>query len=271
MDRTLFRAYLVEAVGTFALVFFGAGAVCVNAMTAVSSGPPGLVVLRVEQPGLVGLALAQGLILAVMLAVTVPVSGGWLNPAATVVLWLAQRLDTGRAAWLLGAQLVGAALAGLCLSRLFDPHVLEAAHLGTPHLNFLAYRGVNASSIASGTALELVLTFFLVLAMFALGLEKADGQRGGLAAGLTLTAGTLAAYPLTGAAANPARWFGTVVWELALLRPPANEPGPLTDAFVYIAGPLFGGLMAGLLYFRVLLPARPKPPEAHSPPPRARK
>jgi glycerol uptake facilitator-like aquaporin len=273
MDRSLIRAYVLELVGTFTLVFFGAAVVCVNQLTAPAGAPTGTGVLHAHQPGLVGIALGQGLSLAVLLAATVSVSGGCLNPALTLTLWVFNRLGSRRAAWLLGAQLVGAALAGILLSRVFDAGVLREARLGTPHLSSLVYPAVNTAAILSGTAIELVLTFFLAFAIFSAFTEKGPGPGGetaekaerrfqiALAAGLAQTACTLVGYPLTGAAVNPARWFGTVLWELALFEPPPGAPGPLADTFAYVTGPVVGALLAGVLFFRLLAP----------PPPQARK
>ena len=96
MDRSLLRAYLVELLGTFAVVFFGAGVVCVNYVTTPSGQQPATANLLGMQPGLVGIALAHGLILAVVLAVTVPVTGGYLNPAVSLMLWVFNRLSSRR-------------------------------------------------------------------------------------------------------------------------------------------------------------------------------
>ena len=103
MNRSLLRPYCVELLGTFGLVFFAAGAVCVNFMTTPEGLEPASTLTGGAQPGLVGIALAQGLILALMLAITVPISGGYLNPAITVMLWVFSRMDSVKTAWFLGA------------------------------------------------------------------------------------------------------------------------------------------------------------------------
>src|ERR1700758_3551699 len=133
MDKNLMRAYTAELIGSFALVFIGAGAVGVNYMTVVPE----------MRPGLVGIALAQGLIYAVGLSVTLHISGGYLNPAVTLMFWSFNRLDTARMAWYIGAQMLGAALAGLCLYLTFSEHVLQLGHLGTPHVNLKAFQSEN--------------------------------------------------------------------------------------------------------------------------------
>src|SRR4029079_9693378 len=128
MDKNL-RQYVAELIGTFALVYLAAG-------TVSSSYLPQPAKLDV-----LGSALAQGFILAVMLTATMQVSGGFLNAAVTLLLWVFKRLDGTRAVGLVIAQLVGALLAGLCLRLTFsagDTDVLVNAHLGTPHLNLAA-------------------------------------------------------------------------------------------------------------------------------------
>jgi glycerol uptake facilitator protein len=253
MDSNLRRAYLIELIGTFALVYISAGVVCVNYMTTLSGQQPGTASLLGHQPGLVGIALAQGLILAAALAVTVPLSGGYLNPAITLMLWVFNRLDHRRTAWFVGAQAVGAALAGFCLRQTFTASVLGEARVGTPHLNPLVYPDLTFAALAAGTGVELVLTFFLVFAIFGTTQDGSRPDRTGLMAGLTLTACVLFGYALTGAATNPARWFGPALSELLL---PGRTQSPFADVFVYLAGPVLGALLAGLVYFKLLLPAR---------------
>lgn len=276
MNKALVRAYIVEMLGTFAVVLFAAGVVCVNQLAAPEQQNPGQVALFNNQPGLVGIALAQGLALAVALVVTMHVSGGYLNPAVTIMLWVFNRMPSVRAAWLIGAQLLGAVLAGAVVRFTFsDEKVLTPARMGAPHLNALVYgESIEWPSLFSGACIEFILTFFLVFAIFGAIRSKAHWQRmddstgtagaeddsyhsidtrlAALLAGLSLCACVLFAYPLTGAATNPARWFGPVFWEFAVLRPAAPAQSPFADMFVYIAGPIAGALAAGLVFFRLM-------------------
>ena len=275
MNKPLVRAYVIEMLGTFALVFFAAGVVCVNQLTIPEGQEPGKTALFDHQPGLTGIALAQGFALAVALALTLPVSGGYLNPAITIMLWVFNRMPSVRAAWLIGAQLLGAVLAGAVIRFTFDDKVLESARMGTPHLSPLVYpiQG-HWPSLLSGAAIEFILTFFLVFAIFGSIRSKAqwqqleegavpddevasqfrslDARLAALLAGLALAAGAFVAFPLTGAAANPARWFGPAFWEMAMAR--GTNPTPLADMFVFIAGPVVGALVSGLVFFK-LMPA----------------
>src|SRR5579862_250406 len=258
MDTTIRRGMAAELLGTFAVVYFSAGAVCVNFLTATGTTPSPL---HAQQPGLIGVALAQGLTLAAALAVTVKVSGGFLNPAITLMLWVFNRLDNRRTVLFLFAQLAGAVIAGACLRFTFADTVLHEARMGTPHLNPLTFGSIRAAgAIVAGTTVELLLTFFLVFAIFGATWGSVDPERAALPAGLMLVAGTVVAGPITGTCTNPARWFGTVIWEQLL----PEQANPWGDTFVFLAGPILGALLAGLVLHRFLFAgmaesSQPKP------------
>ena len=253
------RTALVEMVGVFGLVLFSAGVVCINQMTTPDHPQAGTAPLTLHQPGLFGIALTQGAILAVLLAVTVPISGGYLNPAVTVTLWAFGRLESRLTGVLLGAQLVGSVLAAGCLRLIFDSNIVQTARFGAPHVNPLAYPFLSQQTILAGSGVELLLTFFLVLAMFAALGQASDPWRFGLAPGLVQAAAVLFGFPLTGAALNPARWLGPVVWE-SIYRPETG-PNPWTDFLVYLSGPIIGALLAGWFWTRVVAaPEQPKMP-----------
>ncbi len=256
MQRSLVRAYIVELIGAFTLVYFGAGVVCVNYLTTPAGQQPGTTNLLGFQPGLVGIALAQGLLYGGLLAVTMPVSGGYLNPAIALMLWVFNRLDSARASWLIGAQLLGSALAAFCLSYTFAGSVLHDARLGTPHLNPVVFHPdsptIPRGALTTGTGIELVLTFFLVFAMFGICLEGPRPRLAALGAGAAWTVAILFGFPLTGAATNPARWFGPALLESSLPAGPQAVSSPFADAFVYTAGPIVGALLAGLVCFKVI-------------------
>ena len=96
MEPKLPRVFLIELIGAFGLVLFSAGLVCVN-QTTTPEGQPGTAPLTWHQPGVFGVALGQGLILAALLALTAPITGGYLNPAITVMLWVLGQVDSRRA------------------------------------------------------------------------------------------------------------------------------------------------------------------------------
>jgi aquaporin Z len=207
-----------EAVGTFTLIFIGAGSIIV-----VPGGDGG---------SLVAVALAHGLAIGTMVSAVGHVSGGHFNPAVTVAAWVTRRMASVAAVAYVAAQLAGGTIAALALRWLLPGEAWEPVALGTPLVNPVL-------ADWQAIALEAVLTFFLVWVVFATALdpEGAFGKIAGLAIGLVITMDILAAGPWTGAAMNPARSFG-----------PALVSGEFTGIWVYFLGPVIGGTVAALLY-----------------------
>jgi glycerol uptake facilitator-like aquaporin len=248
MDNKFLRALMSELVGTFAFVFLTAAAVC-----AAYFGP--------LPPASINLALlsgiASGLIYAAALAVTVPVSGGYLNPAVTIALWVFRRLDGGKTLALLAVQVLGSALAGGALYYLvgIQDNVAIASHLGAPQISETFQVGSFAAQVLKGIGLELVLTAIVVFVLFAVTFDTrvsraAGGWVGRLSfvwIGLALAAATIVASPLTGGGLNPARWFGPALWDL-------RQSGSFTYHAVYWVGPIAGAMLAGWVYTSLVLP-----------------
>jgi glycerol uptake facilitator-like aquaporin len=255
------RAYIAEFAGTLAWVFIAAAAVLSDAVAPT---------VRVPRPGAVGIALAVGLSYGALLAATVSLSGGFLNPAITLALWVFHRLETGRAVALGVCQFAGATLAGLAVRGLLSVRedAILAARLGTPHLNLEAFGQPRMTSaiLIQGMGIEALLTFALVLVVFAVYFDPRSLQLVGgfmrrwanVAVGLLVVAETLSAGPLTGAATNPARWFGTVIWEATI--PELDIRRPFADHAVYWVGPTIGALVAAIVYHYLILPARLRGP-----------
>jgi MIP family channel proteins len=210
-----------EFIGTFALIFFGAGAICADQFL---HGAGGL--------GLLGIALAHGLAIAIMVSALGHVSGGHFNPAITIGFWVTKRVSTVDAILYWAAQLAGAIAAAYLLKALVPEETWRAVALGTPSL-------ARDFSRLSGMVLEAITTFFLVLVVFATAVDEKGTFRSiaGFGIGLTITLGILVAGPFTGAALNPARSFG-----------PALAASHWANWGVYWVGPLAGGFIAGLLY-----------------------
>jgi MIP family channel proteins len=216
------RRSIAEALGTFALVFFGAG-------SAMSKYFPN------SDYGLLGIAIAHGLVLSVMITATMGISGGHLNPAVTLGLLAARRVTPTVAVAHIVAQLVGAVAAAALLKGFYPGAVLRAGGLGTPHL-------ANSVSLGQGIVIEMILTFFLVSAVFGTCINSGSHRIGGFGIGLMVLVGVLVGGPLTGAAINPARAFG-----------PALVSGQWVAHIVWWVGPILGGVLAALLWEHVLL------------------
>jgi glycerol uptake facilitator-like aquaporin len=231
------RAYLVELVGTFLLVFISAATVCASYATAAHFSV-----------GLVGIAVAQGCALAAILSFTVKVSEGCLNPAVTLALWVTRRFDGGRAIALICVQVIGAAFAGGLIVSVFDQDTLQKAYAGTPHLrSFIDSAGqATAGDWFLGSLTEAVLTFLLTLTLLNSVLIPERPGWVTFVPGMALCAAVLAGYHLTGAALNPARWFGTAVWQQTQ---PLLAPLPLfRDHLPYWMGPIVGALLAAVVH-----------------------
>ena len=221
MNR-LSAALIAEAIGTFLFFFVGAGSV----ILAAHAGANG--------PGLIGIAFAHGLALAVMVSAFGAISGGHFNPAVTVAVRLAGRIEWTHAAAYVVAQLIGAAAAGYLLAAVMPDAAAKASFLGTPTLD-------PAISIGAGIAIEAVLTLVLVFAVFGTAVDRRAPRLGGMAIGLAVSADVLMGGPLTGAAMNPARWFG-----------PALASGHWDNWYVWWVGPLIGAIVAAVIYRYVL-------------------
>lgn len=218
MDRRLAAPLVAETLGTFLFVLIGAGSIVVATFAPSAA------------PGLVGVALAHGLALAVLVSALGAVSGGHFNPAVTFALWLGGRIDARTGIAYVAAQLMGAVVAGLALRAVFPESAWQPSHIGTPGL-------AAGISPAVGIGLEAVLTIVLVLAVFGTAVDPRGPRLGGFAIGMAVAADILVGGPLTGAAMNPARWFG-----------PAVASGFLDNAIVWIVGPLLGAAAAAAIY-----------------------
>jgi aquaporin Z len=218
---TSFQKFAAEFLGTFALVFFGAGAVCADRYLQASGGI-----------GLLGVALGSGLAMAIMVSALGHISGGHFNPAISIGFWVTRRISTMEAFLYWAAQILGGIVAAFLLKAIIPQETWRAVALGTPEL-------VRDFSTPSALALEAVASFFLVLVFFATSVDERGTFRAvaGFGIGLTITLGILAIGPFTGAAMNPARAFG-----------PALASNHWTNWGVYWIGPLAGGFLAGLLY-----------------------
>lgn len=214
------KIFLAEFIGTFALVFIGAGAGIAGA-------------------GLLGVAFAHGLTVAAFIYTFGYISGTHINPAVTFGLWSMGKVKGGLAlvSYVL-PQFLGAILAAFLL-KLFYGDISAGATTG-----FLT----QASTVASSRffallpmVVEAILTFFLMNAILHNAVGGKSGQFAGLIIGLTLTASILVGGPLTGASLNPARTFGPAIFTDPSFANPQTY-------LIYFLGPLIGALLAVMVY-----------------------
>lgn len=209
------KVFLAEFIGTFALVFIGAGAGIVGA-------------------GLVGVALAHGFTLAVFVYSYGHISGTHVNPAVTFAVALNGTIKWGQAVYYWLAQFAGAILAAFLL------HTAVVSVGGT--INNGATVGVlTESQPIFALVVEAILTFFLVNTILHTAVAGKGGNMAGWAIGTTLAFAILAGGPLTGASLNPARTFGPAIFN-------APSIANIYTYVIYFFGPLLGATLAVTVY-----------------------
>lgn len=227
MNPRLIRDAIAEFIGTFMLVFVGAGAVTVASL--LNPTAPSVAA------NVVVAALAHGLILIAIIYTFGHYSGAHVNPAVTLGLLIGGKVKLDRAIYYWIAQIAGGIVAGLVLRYVF-PDATAYPTLG----NTLPATGFHSGHII---VLEGLGTFFLVSTVYqAAGYGKA-GNLAGLAIGFTLAAGILFIGPITGASFNLARTLG-----------PAIATGNLSELLAYTVGILGGGALAGALHSSYFVP-----------------
>lgn len=220
--KDAWRYFTAEFIGTFALVFIGGGAII------TSAGVPG-------QEAIVGIALAHGLILAILVTATMRISGH-LNPAVTIGFLVARRIEPMMAVVYWIAQFTGAIVAAYALKALYPAAAVAATRLGGQSIS-------SDVTMIQAIVLEAIATFFLVFTVFATAVDPRGPKVGGFAIGLSLTAGILGIGALTGGSLNTARSFG-----------PAVVAHIFEGQSAYWVGPLLGGCIAGLIYEKLFMP-----------------
>jgi len=200
--------YIAEAIGTFALVFCGTGAIIID---GVSGGALGTV----------GIAITFGLIVMAMIAAVGEVSGAHFNPAVTIGFWLTMRFETKQVIPYILAQTIGAFIASGILRFLFP----DSLTLGET---------LPAGPWMQTFVLEIILTFFLMFVILNVAIgSKEQGIIASIAIGATVLLEALFAGPITGASMNPIRSIA-----------PAIVNMNLEHLWIYIVAPILGSVLA---------------------------
>jgi MIP family channel proteins len=205
------RALVAEAIGTFALVFAGCGAIMVEAKT--------------HALGHVGVAITFGLVIMFGIYAVGHISGAHFNPSVTFAFALSRHFPWTRALGYGGAQLIGA---------------IAAAAVLRGSLGNIANVGATLPSGSQGQSFlwELVLTFFLMFVIMAVATDtRAVGEAAAIAVGGTVGLDAMFGGPISGASMNPARSIG-----------PALVSGNLHTLWLYIVAPICGASLAALAY-----------------------
>jgi MIP family channel proteins len=211
VDKPLLRRTFAEAIGTYALVTAGCGAIMVNATTGSLTH--------------VGVSLTFGLIIVVMIAAVGHISGAHFNPAVTIAFAVTRHFPWKDVLYYVVGQTGGAVLGALTLRVLLGDH----ANLGST---------MPANSIGQAFGIEILLTAVLMFVIISVATDtRAVGAPAALAIGFTVMLDALWGGMISGASMNPARSFG-----------PALVSGLWTDQWVYWIAPIVGAIIGALLY-----------------------
>jgi len=207
----LLRALVAEAIGTFALVFAGAGAIMVDA--------------KAHQLGHVGVALTFGLVIMAMIYAVGHISGAHFNPAVTFSFALTRHFPWGRAGGYWLAQIAGA----IAAAALLRASLGNIAHVGAT---------LPSGSQAQSFLWELMMSALLMFVVLAVATDtRAVGEAAAIAIGGTIALDAMFGGPISGASMNPARSIG-----------PALVSGQLHALWLYIVAPIVGASFGGLAY-----------------------
>jgi len=219
------RKLVAEFIGTFLLVFLAVGAAVV-ALKAPNDTLPA--------SGVLGVALAFGLVLVVIAYAFGPVSGGHVNPAVSLAMVMTRRMEPGELLPYWAAQFAGA-VTGAALLKLLVTNFGVFDTTGDLGANkFLPATGAGGAFLV-----EVVLTFAFVLVILLVTDASANAGFAGLALGLSLATVHLVGIPIDGTSVNPARSFGPAIF---------TGGDALSQLWVFLLAPLVGGILAALAY-----------------------
>ncbi len=225
-DDRVARSATAELVGTFILVLTGISVAIAALLDRAIAG---------ANYNSLAVALAFGLVLAALVAALGHVSGAHFNPAVTCSLAATGKFPGRLVGPYVAAQLVGAILAALAAWLLFGDAAREDVRLAATY-------PVEGASVLRALAAEIIITFVLVFVILAVATDKrAPAATAPIAVGFALAAAVFIGGPVSGGAVNPARALG-----------PMLVAGDLSSFWIYIVGPLVGGLAAAFLYDRFL-------------------
>ena len=244
-EQTLLKRCLAELIGTFILVYVGAGAAAITILLAQGEQwQSDFLCNGIGALGGLGDWLAIGFAFAIAVAASIyifgHISGCHINPAVTIALWTVKRFPGKEVVPYIGFQLIGATLASMLFVLVVGKRAATVGCCGATAL----FPGIN---YAQGILNEAMITFFLMLTIMALIVDaRAPMQVAGLLIGLVVGAGITTTGNITGASFNPARTFGPYVGNSLF-----GGPNLWIQFPVYIIGPIIGAIVAALLYTHI--------------------
>lgn len=208
------KKYIAEMVGTMTLVLFGCGAAAIAG----------------NDIGNLGIALAFGISVVAMAYAVGPISGCHLNPAVTMGVLVAGRMEKKDAGMYIVFQVIGAFIGTIILALIMGG---TDSGLG---INMVQ----DGYNVLNAAIFEVVFTFIFLFVILGVTQDGAENAFAGLVIGLTLTAIILVGIPVDGTSVNPARSIAPAIVTF--------DPSALADLWIFIVMPIIGGALAGFLY-----------------------
>ncbi|MEM4564143.1 MAG: aquaporin [Desulfurococcaceae archaeon] len=233
IEQTLGQVFIAEVFGTWALTLFGPAS-AITLISILGGGPAALF----------GIGAAFGFIVMIMIYTLGHISGTHINPSVTIALSVIRRLPTKLIGPYIAAQIIGSVIAGLCLYG-FYPDVGKAVHFGAT----LPGTGI---SDGAAVAIEIVLTMWLLFVIMGVAVDKrAPPGWAGFSIGMMVACDIWMGGPLTGASMNFARSLSS-----AIAAAIAGDVLPLSKIWIYLIGPIIGGIIGATLYEYIFKPAK---------------
>ncbi|MEM4513974.1 MAG: MIP family channel protein [Ignisphaera sp.] len=230
----LLQRLVAEIFGTWALTLFGPGAVIT--LAAMLGGGPA---------ALFGIGATFGFIVMIMIYTLGHISGTHINPSVTIALAVTKRFPWRDVGPYIVAQIIGAIIAGVCLRGFYDPATASNVHYGST----LPGAGI---SDGAAVAIEIILTLWLLFTIMGVAVDKrAPPGWAGFTIGMIVACDIWIGGPLTGASMNFARSLAPAV-AAALV----GDALPMSKLWIYLVGPIIGGIVGAVIYEYIFKPSR---------------
>jgi aquaporin Z len=218
------KKYVAELIGTMCLVLFGCGAAVISGGN-VDGGPAGL--------GLLGISLAFGFAVVAMAYTIGGISGCHINPAITIAMLVAGKINSKDAIGYIVAQFAGATIGAAIVG------LITTGHTNGYGANGWGDEYLGKYSMTAAFTIEAVMTFLFLYVIFNVTSKHGNSTMAGFAIGITLVLIHMVAIPVTGTSVNPARSFGPAVFA---------GGKSLEQLWLFIVAPIVGAVAAALFW-----------------------
>jgi aquaporin Z len=223
------KKYVAEFIGTFSLVLFGCGSAVIAGMS--STGPSGV--------GLLGISIAFGFAVVAMAYAIGGISGCHVNPAVTIGVLTAGKMEVKDAIGYIISQCIGAILGAAVLYLIVSgrpDYQMNEWGLGS---NGWGEGYLGNYNVLSAFVIEAVMTFLFLFVILAVTSKFGNGTMAGLAIGVTLMLIHLVAIPVTGTSVNPARSLGPAIFA---------GGKALAQLWLFFVAPIIGAILAAIVW-----------------------